>query len=190
MLETIPHRGPDDAAVLARGESGIGMTRLSIIDLEGGMQPFANANGNAHVVCNGEIYNFRALRRELEGLGYRFVSGSDAEVVIHAYDHYGLEFIHKLDGMFGLAIWDQARRRMVIARDRLGIKPLYYLHRPGRFAFGSEIKSIASTPAFDRELDLPAFLQYATYGHSVGERTIYRTVRKLLPGWRLRCGSR
>src|SRR5919107_1589484 len=135
MGRVIAHRGPDDESVHAEGPCAIGMRRLSIIDLSGGHQPISNEDGRLWLVCNGEIYNFRELRRELEARGHRFRSQSDSEVVLYAYAEYGDSFIERLNGMFAFALWDGLRRRLLIARDRLGIKPLYIAQDGRRLAF-------------------------------------------------------
>ena len=126
MADAIVHRGPDDEGFHADGNVVIGMRRLSIIDLAGGHQPISNEDGTVTVVCNGEIYNFRALRAELEARGHRFRTGSDVEVLVHLYEEHGDGFLDHISGMYGLALWDARRRRLVLARDRLGQKPLYY----------------------------------------------------------------
>src|SRR5688572_28631217 len=142
MCGAIVHRGPDEEGVYIGDGVAIGMRRLSIIDLEGGHQPIANEDGTIWVVCNGEIYNFKELRAELEAHGHVFKCDSDTEVLVHLYEQVGLDFINRLRGMFGIALWDANRSRLVLARDRLGKKPLYISKEPNRFLFASEIKSI------------------------------------------------
>src|SRR6185503_10275450 len=126
MCDAIHHRGPDDAGYYVRGRVGLGMRRLSIIDLATGHQPVQNEDGSVRVVLNGEIYNYRELRRELEARGHRFYTATDTETIVHLYEEYGTDCVTKLRGMFGLAIWDERKQSLLIARDRLGIKPLYY----------------------------------------------------------------
>ncbi|MCI0345458.1 MAG: asparagine synthetase B, partial [Chloroflexi bacterium] len=140
MARLTRHRGPDDEGIHHDGPCAIGMRRLSIIDLAGGRQPLANADGTLWLVANGEIYNFRELRRDLERLGHRFRTGSDCETILHLYAEYGDDFVRRLNGMFGFALWDAKRRRLLVGRDRLGIKPLYVLHDGKRLAFASEAK--------------------------------------------------
>src|SRR5688572_22701410 len=142
MGNVITHRGPDDHGHYSGRGIVLGMRRLSIIDLEGGHQPIANEDGTIWVVCNGEIYNFNELRAELEAHGHVFKCDSDTEVLVHLYEQVGLDFINRLRGMFGIALWDANRSRLVLARDRLGKKPLYISKEPNRFLFASEIKSI------------------------------------------------
>jgi len=130
MTGALRHRGPDDRGFYLAGPVGLGMQRLSIIDLEGGHQPIGNEDGTIQVIFNGEIYNYRALRSELEGRGHRFRTRSDTEVIAHGYEEFGIEVLQKLNGMFAIAVWDAPRRRLFLSRDRLGIKPLYYAETP------------------------------------------------------------
>ena len=149
------HRGPDDLGLHADGPCAIGMTRLSIIDLSGGHQPIANEDETLWLVCNGEIYNFRELRAELEVAGHRFRTGSDSETLLHAYEQWGDRFLDRLNGMFGFALWDARRRRRLVGRDRLGIKPIY-VHRQGaRLVFATEAKAILTLPGFSARLMRP-----------------------------------
>src|SRR5687768_14620444 len=177
MRDTLVHRGPDSPGLLVDGSVGLAARRLSIIDLETGDQPLANEDGTVHVVQNGEIYNYRELRRELEGQGHRFRTHSDTEVIAHLYEQHGDDFVQLLRGMFALAIWDARRRRLVLARDRFGIKPLYYRATRGGLEFASELRAL---PRGDVDLDaLEAFLAFNSIP---GPLTIFRDVRKLLPG--------
>lgn len=182
MIDRIIHRGPDAEGLLVDGPVGLGHRRLSIIDVEGGDQPIFNADRTIAVVFNGEIYNHRELRRWLEGRGFRFRTKSDTEVLVHAYEHEGPEFVRRLRGMFAFAIWDQRRRRLMLARDRLGKKPLYYYHGGGRLLFASELKAILAAPGLDLELDLEAISDYLSFLCILAPRTIFRHVRKLRPG--------
>ena len=141
MGDVTRHRGPDDEGMHIDASCGIAMRRLSIIDLAGGHQPLSNIDETLWVVCNGEIYNFRELRAELEAKGYRFKTGSDSEVLLHLYDAEGDDFVHRLNGMFDFALWDVRRRRLLIGRDRLGVKPLYVLQDGCQLAFATEAKS-------------------------------------------------
>src|SRR5687768_4713200 len=165
MVRPLAHRGPDDEGVFVQGHVGLGHRRLSVIDLSPrGHQPMSNEEGTIWVVFNGEIYNFAALRDELEGLGYRFRSKTDTEVLIYLYHQFGLDFLTRLRGMFAFAIWDAGHRRLLLARDPLGKKPLYF-HRDERtFRFGSEPKAILTDRAVDRTVDSDALHQYFTLG--------------------------
>jgi asparagine synthase (glutamine-hydrolysing) len=175
------HRGPDDEGFHVDGPCAIGMRRLSIIDLAGGHQPLSNADGTVWVVCNGEIYNFRELRRELEGQGHRFKTGSDTEVIVHGYAQHGDEFLHRLNGMFGFALWDARRRRLLIGRDRLGIKPIYYFRDAHRLAFASEAKALLALPGVTAEIDRPALNSYLNLGYVAAPYSMFRGISKLPP---------
>jgi asparagine synthase (glutamine-hydrolysing) len=179
---TMIHRGPDDQGIAVFEQAILGMRRLSIIDLSGGHQPIANEDESLHVVCNGEIYNFRELRRDLIGRGHRFRSGSDAEVVLHLYEEYGDACVERLEGMFGFALWDENKRRLLIARDRLGIKPLYFYSDGQRMLFASEIKALLATPWVRARLDTSALPEYLRLGYVPGSATLFAGVRRLLPG--------
>ena len=182
MRDTMIHRGPDDEGLFISGNVGLGHRRLSIVDLSGGHQPMANADETSWITYNGELYNFRTLRAEMEAQGYAFKSKSDTEVVLRAYEVFGDACVEHLRGMFAFAIWDGRRQRLLLARDRLGIKPLYYALHDGTFFFASEIKAILTAgtlrPQFNEAI-LPEFL--ATRFVS-GEETFFRGVKKLLPG--------
>lgn len=179
---TMRHRGPDDSGLLEDGELVFGMQRLSIIDVDGGHQPISNEDGTVVTVCNGEIYNFREIREDLQQRGHRFASGSDTEVIVHLYEEYGLDFVSRLSGMFGLALWDRTARRLVLARDRLGIKPLYICRQRGRLAFASEMKSILECPGIERRIDQRALEEYLALGYVPAPLTIVAGVEKLPPG--------
>lgn len=181
----IHHRGPDDEGSFAEGPMLLGMRRLSIIDVAGGHQPIAGEDGNVVVVCNGEIYNFQALRRELEGKGHRFATRSDTEVIVHGYEEYGDAFLGRLEGMFGLAIWDRRRRRLLVARDPLGIKPIYYYQDATRFAFASEAKALLRVPGIEARIDTAALAQYLSVGYVCAPNSLFAGMRKLPPGHRL-----
>src|SRR5215213_6529394 len=183
MSDTLRHRGPDSAGEALLGEAGLAARRLAIIDLEGGDQPIANEDGRIVVVQNGEIYNHAELRAELEAAGHRFrTPHSDTEVLVHLYEQHGPRFAERLRGMFAVAVWDGERRRLVLARDRFGIKPLYYRDAPRDFAFASELKALRRHPALSRELDLDALEAFLAFNAIHGPRTIFREVRKLPPG--------
>ena len=175
------HRGPDDEGLHIDGACGIAMRRLSIIDLAGGHQPLSNADGSAWLVCNGEIYNYRELRAELQAQGYHFKTQSDSEVLLHLYDACGDEFVHRLNGMFDFALWDARRRRLLIGRDRLGVKPLYVLQDGRRFAFASEAKALLTLPGVSAALDHSAVAGYLHLGYVAAPGCIFKGIRKLPP---------
>jgi asparagine synthase (glutamine-hydrolysing) len=186
MCEAIRHRGPDDEGIYAEPGIGLGMRRLSIIDLAGGRQPIHNETRTVRVVFNGEIYNYRALRRELEGRGHAFTTASDTETIVHAYEEWGEAAFVRLRGMFGIALWDQSRRTLLLARDRAGIKPLHYAERNGRLYFASEIKSLLAAGAVGSSLNLDALDHYLAFLYTPGDASIFEGVRKLPPGHYLR----
>lgn len=183
MGDVTRHRGPDDEGqwIDPTGRCGIAMRRLSIIDLAGGHQPISNGDDSLWVVCNGEIYNFRELRAELQQRGYHFKTGSDSEVLLHLYDACGDEFVHRLDGMFDFALWDARRKRLLIGRDPLGVKPLY-VHRSDRMlAFATEAKALLELPGVAREIDREVVGDYLHLGYVAAPRSIFRDIRKLPP---------
>jgi asparagine synthase (glutamine-hydrolysing) len=175
------HRGPDDEGMHVDGNCGIAMRRLSIIDLAGGHQPLSNADETLWLVCNGEIYNYRELRAELQSQGCVFKTGSDSEVLLHLYERCGDEFVHRLNGMFDFALWDARRRRLLIGRDRLGIKPLYVLQDARRIAFASEAKSLLALPGVTAELDAGVVASYLHLGYVAAPGCIFKGLRKLPP---------
>lgn len=181
MCDVIVHRGPDGQGLLVDGPLAMGMRRLSIIDLAGGQQPISNEDGTISVIQNGEIYNFQEIRKDLEQRGHRFKTNSDTEAIVHLYEEYGTRCAEHLRGMFALAIWDAPRRRLVIARDRLGIKPLYYSIGNGRLLFGSELKSLLAV-GLDREIDQQALHDYLSLTYVPAPATIFKAARKLMPG--------
>jgi asparagine synthase (glutamine-hydrolysing) len=182
MNEAMRHRGPDAQGIYINGHLGLGHRRLAIIDLETGQQPMANEDKSLWLVFNGEIYNFPDLRRQLVRTGHVFRTRSDAEVILHAYEEYGARCVERLNGMFAFAIWDQPRDQLFLARDRVGIKPLYYALLPEGFLFASELKSILAHPKLPRNLDLQALSQYLSYEYVPGPLTIFQGVKKLPPG--------
>lgn len=182
MCSVMVHRGPDDEGIHTAPGVGLGMRRLSIIDLQNGRQPMHNEDGSVHVIANGEIYNFRALRRDLERRGHTFVSGSDTETIVHLYEEYGVDCVQHLRGMFGLAIWDARRRQLVLARDRLGIKPLYWTSTPTRLAFASELKCLLQLADVPRELNLEAVDHLFAALSTPSADSILKGVHKLEPG--------
>ena len=186
MTRTLEHRGPDDEGVAITGPAGLGHTRLSILDLSAaGHQPMASADGAVTLVYNGEIYNFRELRRELEAEGVRHAGGSDTEVLLRAYLAWGEVAFDRLHGMFALALWDARASALHLLRDRFGIKPLYYATLPSGIVFGSEIKAILASRLTPREMSWRAFHEYLYYGNSLGAGTFFDGIRKLQPGHHL-----
>jgi asparagine synthase (glutamine-hydrolysing) len=188
MCSTLHHRGPDDRGVFAAGPVALAMARLSIIDLAGGHQPLHNEDGSVTIVYNGETYNAPELRAQLEGR-HDFATRSDTEVLVHAYEEWGEEMLGRLRGMFAFAIWDDTRQSLLLARDRLGIKPLYYALVGDWLAFGSEIKAVLRAPGVERRLDPEALHSYLSFNYIPAPMTIYRGLRKLPPGHLLRCGG-
>jgi asparagine synthase (glutamine-hydrolysing) len=182
MCQTIVHRGPDDEGVYLKDGVGLGMRRLSIIDLSGGRQPIHNEDKTVWVVFNGEIYNFRELREELKRGGHQFYTNTDTEVIVHLYEDLGSDFVSKLRGMFAIALYDERQKRLVLARDRLGKKPLHYSYAAGQFLFGSEIKSLLAVAPELAEIDQAALLQYFYFGYVLDPATAFRSIRKLPPG--------
>ncbi len=182
MCGVIAHRGPDAEGRRVDEWSALGMRRLSIIDLSTGDQPIRNEDGSVWIVFNGEIYNFRELRAELEGLGHAFYTATDTETIVHAYEQWGRGAVSRLRGMFGLAIWDRRTHTLLLARDRLGIKPLHYAVAGGRLYFGSEIKSLLEAPDLARDIDLDALNHYLSFLYTPRDGSIFRAVRKLPPG--------
>jgi len=188
MMVTIRHRGPDSAGHFVRGPVGLGHLRLSIIDLsEAGSQPMSASNGAFWIVFNGEIYNYAELKRELEQRGESFRSTSDTEVLLRLYERMGPACLEKLEGMFAFAIWDDSAQELFLARDRIGIKPLYYYLDDQRIVFGSEIKAILACPEVPRAVNPAGLVNYITFGHSIAPDTIYKGIKKLLPGHYLQC---
>jgi asparagine synthase (glutamine-hydrolysing) len=182
MNARLVHRGPDSAGEFAAEGVALAMRRLSIIDLAHGDQPIANEDGTVTVVQNGEIYNYRELRRELEGRGHRFRTASDTEVLVHLYEEHGEDFAERLRGMFAIAIWDARERRLLLARDRFGIKPLYYRLRDGTLSFASELKALLEQPGFSREVDPRAVAAFLAFNSIPAPLTIFAEARKLPPG--------
>jgi asparagine synthase (glutamine-hydrolysing) len=182
MLRRLAHRGPDDEGIHEAPGVVLGHRRLSVIDLEGGHQPLFGEDRRTAVVCNGEIYNYRELRRELESNGSRFRTSSDTEVAAFAYDAWGLQFLDRLDGMYAIALWDGAHRRLVLARDRLGEKPLYWTVADGQLVFGSELSALLAHPDVDATIDPEALSEYLALEYVPAPRTIIRNVSKLEPG--------
>jgi asparagine synthase (glutamine-hydrolysing) len=182
MASAIAHRGPDAEGVWIGAGVGLAHRRLSIIDLGGGGQPIGNEDGSIQVVFNGEIYNYRELMRELIDKGHRFRTSADTEVLVHLYEELGDKLVERLRGMFAFAIWDSRRRRLLLARDRVGIKPLYYYRDREKLLFGSEIKPLLCWSDVDRSIDAEALEDYLAFGVVPGERSIFSGIHKLRPG--------
>src|SRR5882762_506230 len=190
MASAIRHRGPDDGAHYVSGPVGLGHRRLSIIDLKTGSQPMLSEDGSLAIVFNGEIYNFHSLREQLAAKGYRFRTTSDTEAILYAYDAFGEDCVRHLRGMFAFAIWNARSSELFLARDRLGIKPLYYSWDGSRLAFGSEIKAILEDGKDGRQIDLEAVDDYLTYLYVPSPKTIFRDIRKLPPATTLTVSAR
>ncbi len=182
MIDIIQHRGPDSDGYIVDGPIAMGMRRLSIIDLSTGDQPITNEDGSLVVICNGEIYNYIELRDQLKKKGHIFKTGSDTEVLVHLFEQHGIDMLPMLNGMFAFAIWDKSKKKLYLARDRMGIKPLYYAQQKNRFSFGSEIKSILIQPNFRSNFDFDALADYLQLGYIPYEASPIQDVRKLLPG--------
>jgi asparagine synthase (glutamine-hydrolysing) len=179
MGQITVHRGPDDSGHHISQGVGIGMRRLSIIDLSGGHQPISNEDDSLQLVCNGEIYNFRELRQQLVEQGHQFKTGSDVEVILHLYEQYGDDCVDYLNGMFAFALHDLRRNRVLIARDKLGVKPLYYASRDGFFAFSTEAKAILELPMFSASLNHQALPHYLQLGYVPAPYTLFEGISKL-----------
>ena len=182
MCQAIVHRGPDEEGIFIKDGAALGMRRLSIIDLASGQQPVFNEDRSAWIVFNGEIYNFPELRAGLEKRGHRFSTHSDTEVIIHLYEEYGADCVKQLRGMFAFALYDERQRRLLIARDRLGKKPLHYAHADGRLLFASEIKAILAVAPELAEINSAAILGYLYFGYVLDPNTAFRGIKKLPPG--------
>jgi asparagine synthase (glutamine-hydrolysing) len=182
MCNAMVHRGPDDEGIYTQGCVGLGIRRLSIIDLRSGHQPISNEDGTVWIVFNGEIYNHAVLREQLIACGHHFRTASDTEVIVHLYEEHGRDCVQYLQGMFAFAIWDKRQRRLFIARDRLGIKPLYYRLSAESFVFGSEIKVLLAHPEVGAEFRRAVLPEYLAFGYLSGPETFYRGILKLMPG--------
>jgi len=187
MRDLLTHRGPDDEGEFIRpvDEGGpyvyMGHRRLSIIDLASGHQPLSNENETVWVIFNGEIYNFIELKRKLEALGHQFRTNSDTEVIAHAYEEYGENCFQYFNGMFAIGIWDESRKRLLLARDRLGKKPLYYSFVKGNLLFASELKALISYPNFSRQINPLSFTKYLFFEYIPSPHTIFKEANKLPP---------
>jgi asparagine synthase (glutamine-hydrolysing) len=185
MCAAIVHRGPNEEGRFHSADVSLGMRRLSVMDPAMGQQPMANEDGTIQLVFNGEIYNHRALRRELLARGHSIATSSDTEVIVHLYEEVGDDVVHSLRGMFAFALWDSRRRRLLIARDRVGIKPLHYWSQGSGLVFASELRSMLAMPEFAPQLSIDAIAQYLTFGYVPESHCIFEGVRKLPPGHRL-----
>lgn len=181
MCNTIRHRGPDAEGFYVKGPVGLGSRRLSIIDVDGGQMPISNEDGSVWIVYNGEIYNYRQLRQMLIQAGHHFTTTSDTEVIVHLYEEKGEEFPRYLNGMFACALWDERKRKLLLARDQIGIKPLYYAALADRLVFGSEIKELL-IDGVDRTIDFVALHDYLSLNYVPGQRSIFSSIQKLPPG--------
>ena len=190
MRETLQHRGPDDSGEFIDGGIALGVRRLSVIDVQHGHQPITTDDGRFTIAFNGEIYNHRELRRCLEASGRRFRTNSDTECLLHAYAAWGPDCLSRVNGMFGVAIWDGCARQLFLARDRLGIKPLYVYDNGGSVWFASELKALLADPSVPRDLDHEAFGYYLRYGYVAAPSTLLQQVRKLPPGHYMLCNCR
>jgi asparagine synthase (glutamine-hydrolysing) len=185
MNHQIFHRGPDESGFYLSENIGLAMRRLSIIDLKTGRQPIANEDETIWLVYNGEIYNHDELRADLEARGHKYRTRSDTETIVHLYEEYGKDCVKFLRGMFAFALWDSRHRRLFVARDRLGIKPLYYRRTPESFLWGSEIKALLAVPETHAELNREVLPEYLAFGYLAGSRTMFEGIQKLLPGYRM-----
>ena len=184
MCDAIEHRGPDDEGYYRDGPVGLCMRRLQVIDLAGGQQPMSNEDGSLRLVFNGEIYNYRQLRQELTGRGHIFKTNSDTETILHLYEEKGVDCVDDLRGMFAFALWDTREQSLMLARDRLGLKPLYYAETDQGLSFSSELRSLLCDDRISRELDYRAIDEYLSYLFVPHPRTIFQQARKLPPGSR------
>ncbi len=182
LRDRMVHRGPDDAGVYVHKNVGLGHRRLSIIDRSGGQQPLSNEDGTVWIVFNGEIYNYRELRVLLEAKGHVFRTNSDTETIVHLYEQFGQACVEHLNGMFAFAIWDQTRQELFLARDRMGVKPLYVWHAAGAFVFASEIKAILEYPRVRRELNTEVIPDYLVFRYPSGNQTFFKDILTVEPG--------
>src|SRR6266576_3010137 len=182
MANTLTHRGPDASGYYLKDGAGFGFRRLSLIDLEGGNQPIFNEDNSIVLVCNGEIFNYQELRHELVQKGHCFRTRTDVEVLVHLYEEYGIEFLNQLNGQFAFAIHDKRRQMMFLARDHVGINPLYFTFIDGTFIFGSEIKAILAHPLVCREVDLTGLDQILSLPGLVSPRTMFKDIHSLPSG--------
>src|SRR3984893_12850836 len=190
MNDVIFRRGPDGEGSMHAGTIGLAMRRLAIIDVAGGAQPGYNVDRAVAVVVNGDIYNYKALREGLRARGHEFRTNSDTEVIVHLYEERGADLVSELEGMFAFALWDSTKETLLLARERLGIKPLFIAQLPDGVLFGSEMKSLLTTGLVSQELDWQALDQFLTYTFVPAPRTIYRTITKVPPGTTVTIGPK
>ena len=182
MIGVMRHRGPDAAGIYMNGPAGLGHTRLSIIDLNGGDQPIHNEDRTLWIVYNGEVFNYPELRGELIEKGHQFYTQTDTEVLVHAYEEYGLDMVNMLNGQFAFAMWDQNHETLILGRDRVGIRPLYYHLNHGRLVFGSEIKGLFADPQIPRNIDKQTLSDIFTCWAPIGSETAFEGVYQIPPG--------
>src|SRR5256712_2834985 len=182
MTDALAHRGPNERGCVIDGPVALGNRRLSIIDVAAGHQPMGNEDGTVWITYNGEIYNYAELGEELRAKGYRFQTRSDTEVVLHLYEEMGEDCVERLRGMFGFAIWDKREEKLLLARDRLGIKPLYYFAGDEFLAFGSEIRALLELPSVPRRLNVQALHDYLTFRYNIAPETMFDGIVKVPPG--------
>src|SRR5574337_491100 len=183
MAGAIIHRGPDEDGFFLGDKISLGMRRLSIIDVTTGHQPVHNEDKTVWAVFNGEIYNFQEIRKNLEANGHRFYTDhSDTECIVHLFEEYGVDFVHRINGMFAIALWDQKTETLFLIRDRMGVKPLFYTSASGRFIFASEIKSILKHPAYTAAINHEAIFHYFSFKHVPAPLTAFAGIYSLLPG--------
>jgi asparagine synthase (glutamine-hydrolysing) len=182
MVNTLHHRGPDETGSAINECVAMGMRRLSIIDLSGGSQPIYNEDDSVWTVFNGEIYNFKDLRNDLKSNGHKFKTNTDTEVIVHSYEEYGTEFPSKLNGMFAIVLHDRKKNKVILARDHIGIKPLYYSYNTKRLIFGSEIKAVLASEDVEKELDIDALAEFISWEYVPGKSTLFKSIKKLEPG--------
>src|SRR4051812_9022254 len=187
MTESIRHRGPDDEGYYISGPVGLGFRRLSIIDLQGGHQPMSDQEQTVWVVFNGEIYNYKELRHELQSFGHVFRTASDTEVIVHGYKQWGEDVFNHLNGMFGLAIWDTLNSRLILARDAFGIKLVYYKIKDSRLYFGSEVRAVLAGTSETAQVDPGALNLFLRYRYTPSPYTVFEGIRKLAAGTMLIC---
>jgi asparagine synthase (glutamine-hydrolysing) len=181
MRESLRHRGPDGTGLFVNDEVALGHTRLSIIDIEGGHQPICNEDGTIQLVINGEIYNYKSLQQEILSHGHHLRTKSDSEVIVHLYEEDGESCLEKLDGMFAFALWDNRKRKLFLARDRFGIKPLYFTNSKGPFCFASELTAFVQSGLVKAEVDSQALYAYIAFSYVPGPLSILKGIRKVQP---------
>jgi asparagine synthase (glutamine-hydrolysing) len=189
MLALLRHRGPDQFGIYIDDWVGMGSARLSIIDLGGGQQPISNEDGTLWIVFNGEIFNYVELRPQLEALGHQFSTQTDTEVILHLFEEFGPDCLNRLNGQFSIAIWDTCNRSLFLARDRLGVRPLFYSVTPDALVFGSEIKAILADPRVQPELDPVSLDQIFTFWSTLTPRTVFRGIVEVPPGHYICCSQ-